>query len=405
MNESARRWSGYVCPDCRLVFRVPRDHDGQGVVCQNCRRLLRLPAAGDPTPPLVAEPVAPPLNATTTTAATTTTTATTAAPAMTPAAAVLQRIKHRVRKRRTGAATAGGAAPPSWDHQTAATAKSRRHDRRPLRWLLAGAVALLGVVAGGLGVAWHGKEQVTPPQARHLPQLTPPPPATAPGAAEPVVSALMQRSVPSILAEAEPLARKFLEATTIAELLPLVRQPERAKPRMQRQYPQGHIDPPGLAQFNPTGNVGINEAGAMVDVRTRNFASRQLVLVATPAGLKIDWESWVGWSDLSWSTLLATLPTQATLFRVIVKRVDYYNFGFSDDKQWQSFRLESQDGEHMIFGYVQRGSAVEAKLRISPDATSTPMILKIRFPAGVAASNNQVVVDEVLANGWVEPDT
>ncbi len=269
---------------------------------------------------------------------------------------------------------------------------------------MAGAVVLLGLIAGGLGVAWHGNGRVTPPQTLHLPQLTPPPPATATGAAEPVLPTLTQRSVPSILMEAEPLARKFLEATTIAELLPLVRQPERAKPRMQRQYPQGRIDPPGLAQFNPTGNVGVNEAGAMVDVRTRSFESRQLVLVATPAGLKIDWESWVGWSDLSWSTLLATLPTQATLFRVIVKRVDYYNFGFSDDKQWQSFRLESQDGEHMIFGYVQRGSGVEAKLRINPDATNTPMILKIRFPAGVAASNNQVVVDEVVANGWVEPD-
>src|SRR6478752_8262245 len=51
--ESARRWSGYVCPDCRFVFRVPRDHDGNGIVCPSCRRMLRIPTAGDTPPPLM----------------------------------------------------------------------------------------------------------------------------------------------------------------------------------------------------------------------------------------------------------------------------------------------------------------------------------------------------------------
>ena len=52
--ESARRWSGYVCPDCRFVFRVPRDHDGKGIVCPSCRRLMKIPTAADATPPLLA---------------------------------------------------------------------------------------------------------------------------------------------------------------------------------------------------------------------------------------------------------------------------------------------------------------------------------------------------------------
>ena len=51
--ESARRWSGYVCPDCRFVFRVPRDHDGKGIVCPSCRRMLKIPTALDVAPPLL----------------------------------------------------------------------------------------------------------------------------------------------------------------------------------------------------------------------------------------------------------------------------------------------------------------------------------------------------------------
>lgn len=51
--KSKRRWSGYVCPDCRLVFRIPMDHDGRGVVCPACIRLLKIPVQGESLPPLV----------------------------------------------------------------------------------------------------------------------------------------------------------------------------------------------------------------------------------------------------------------------------------------------------------------------------------------------------------------
>lgn len=387
-----------MCPDCRLVFRVPRDHDGQGVVCQGCRRLLRLPAAGDSTPPLMAESPA---------AASPSPLAAAAVSPATPAgASVLRRIRHKVRKRRSQASHDGQAKPPSWDHAASGGATAARHEPRTMRWILGGAVSLLVVIAAGLILTWQGKGNIATTASPQPPQAPPatPPPAAAPPAAEAALPGLMQRGAPSVLAEAEPLARKFLEARSVDELLPLVRNPERAKPRLLRQYPQGRIDPPGLAQFNASGNVALNEKLATVDIRTRNFETRQLTLVATPEGLKIDWESWVGWSDMTWAALLAALPTEATRFRVIVKRVDYYNFGFSDDKQWQSYRLESLDGEHMIFGYVQRNSSVEDKLRSNPQAERSPMILKISFPAGVAASNNQVVIDDVVANGWVEPD-
>ena len=51
-----RRWSAYVCPDCRLVFRIPMNHEGRGTVCPCCSRLLRIPKEGDPVPPLTRQP-------------------------------------------------------------------------------------------------------------------------------------------------------------------------------------------------------------------------------------------------------------------------------------------------------------------------------------------------------------
>lgn len=51
-KPAKRRWNAYVCPDCRLVFRIPTNHEGRGTVCPSCSRLLRIPKEGDPLPPL-----------------------------------------------------------------------------------------------------------------------------------------------------------------------------------------------------------------------------------------------------------------------------------------------------------------------------------------------------------------
>ena len=272
-----------------------------------------------------------------------------------------------------------------------------------MQWMLGGGLAIFALAAWGGWFVLRGDGTKTKAVAE-VPRPSPSPatPAESAGVAE--LPAIMQRSVPSILTEIEPLARKFLEAKSPDELLPVIRNPQRAKPRLMRQYPKGRIEPPGLAQFNTSGNLIFGDSSAVVEVRTRNSETRQLTFVVTPEGLKIDWESWAGWSEMTWPALLAEVPTQATAFRVVVKRVDYYNFSFSDDTQWQSYGLESLDGEHMIFGYVKRGSAAAEKIHMSSDVEQAAMIVKIRFPAQVASSNNQVVIDDVLSNDWLEKD-
>lgn len=327
------------------------------------------------------------------------------APAPLIGEAASRRMKRRVRKRRSGSAVAGQSERHSWEQAASGPSRLGRFDQRTMAWMLGGGVVLLGMIAGALVLAWRGggKAKVEPPLVVQQPVDAQPRTVTG-KTAEEQLPALMQRSVPSILAEVEPLARKFLEAKTIEEVLPLVRKPERAKPRMQRVYPEGRLEAPGLSQFNASGGIAVNESCVTADIRTRDFASRQISFVSTPDGFKVDWESWAGWSEMPWPELLTALPSQPTLFRVIAKRVDYYNFGFTDDRKWQSYRLESPDGEHLIFGYVERGSDVERKFLINPDIESARMIVKISFPAGVAASNNQVVVNEVVASGWVETD-
>src|SRR5690606_15342208 len=95
----------------------------------------------------------------------------------------------------------------------------------------------------------------------------------------------------ALLVEAEPLVTKFLTATTVDDLLPLVRHPEISAPRMRAFYPDGKVAAPGVSKFNSAGGLYTN--GNLISVQVTNSDLDELVvtMVDSPGGLKIDWES------------------------------------------------------------------------------------------------------------------
>lgn len=365
--ENARRWSGYVCPECRFVFRVPRDHDGQGIICPGCRRMLKIPAPADTPPPLTA-----PLPE---------------AEAEEPAA---DGEGGKTKKRRRG--KKARAEKHSWEQQPKSFRVGRR-EKRQMRLMSVGGAALFALIVAGVIVSMNlGNKRVAAPvgetAAAKNPAAAPVPPAVPRGEA-------------SLLAEAEPLTRKFLEATTVEELLPLVRNPAVAEARMRGFYPGGKIKAPGLAKFNSGGGLSIRGKLVSLAVRTRDQEEKSLAFIDTPQGMKIDWESWAGWSEISWEKFLSSKPVTGHVFRVTLTPVDYYNFGFADDVKWQSYRLESPDREHAVFGYVEKGSVLNQRIRPDAETKSVALMLSLKFPEGTA-SNNQVLIERFVAEGWVE---
>ena len=218
---------------------------------------------------------------------------------------------------------------------------------------------------------------------------------------EPVTQAT--RGDASVLAEAEPLARKFLEATTIEEILPLVRDPETAEARLRQFYPDGKIEAPGMSQFNSSGEITMLGRFRTVMVTTRDFETKPLVFTGTPDEMKIDWEAWVGWSEMPWEEFSASRTNKGQIFRVYLSPVDYYNFDFKDDSKWQSYRLESPDREHAIYGYAEKGSTLDQRIRPHADTKFIPLMLSLKFPEG-AASDDQVEIERFVNDGWVEEE-
>lgn len=370
MMESARRWTGYVCPDCRFVFRVPRDHDGAGVVCPSCRRMLKIPVTSDTLPALVS-----PLRRKVADES--------ESEAGTPV----------LKKRRRGKKL-GSSADHAWEQQPVSS-HAGRHEGGQRRQLWIGGSVLVVLIGVGVFFSLKSGEKSAVTTAPALP-------IPVDVVKKPELVNVM-RSEASIVAEAEPLARQFLEAKTVAGLLPLIRHPEITEPRMQAVYPDGKIEAPGLSKFNSS--EGVSTRGKLISmmVRTSEQVERPLAFIETPQGLRIDWESWAGWSEIPWEKFLATRATTAKMFRVTLSEVDYYNFEFADESKWQSYRLVSPDGEHALYGYAAKGSALSRKISPTDDAKVVSLTLALKFPTG-ANSNGQVEIDSLVNEGWVVED-
>ena len=263
-------------------------------------------------------------------------------------------------------------------------------------WMLIGGALLFTLIVAGVLMAMRrGDEQdyqVAGPTAS---------PSDA-GAIQPEVapSGGHQRTEAAFLAEAELLTRKFLEAGRIEDLLPLVRNPGVAEARMRRHYPEGKTEAPGMAEFNTESAISCLGTISALKVRTRGHEEKSLAFVDTPQGLKIDWESWVGWSETRWEEFLASKPTTGRVFRLNLSPVDYYNFAFSDDKKWQAYRLQSPDGEQSIYGYAERDSVLASRLLSPPESKQMALMLALKFPEN-ATSDNQVLIEKFVAEGWV----
>jgi hypothetical protein len=363
--ENARRWSGYVCPDCRFVFRIPRDHDGQGIVCPSCRRLLKIPTLSDITPPLMA-PVKQeiPLD-------------------IDPEAKPKGTNKRRRKK-------AGAVVAHDWE-QAPATPRMRRGEKTKMRKMLMLGGFLFSVIVAS----------ITVPMIMKAPQVVAK--KTVDPKSKPVdqESAGLHIDEATILAQAEPLVRKFMAATRVEDVMGLVRNPETAESRMRTLYQDGQIPTLGLTTFNVNGGLTIDGDFVSVPVLTSQHEDKTVNIEITPQGMKIDWESWVGWSDIPWKEFQSTQPTTRHVFRVYLSSVEYYNFEFLDEKKWQSYSLRSPDSTDTFYGYVEKGSALDNHLRPNQDENNLPVTLGLKFPLN-PKNNTQVEIVDLVTEGWIE---
>lgn len=368
-----RRWNAFVCPGCRLLFRVPRDPEGRGVVCPNCRRLMRLPQKGDKLPELFSG-------------------AGSAAPAAgLPAGSGERRHHHsrpgllgRIRNRLIGR---------SGSSQTLLVVMS------------IGVLVAFGAVIAVISLVGGGVERADE-VGGSLIDLELPVTGTGDagllsgGADDPDPGTSMTIEPGTFLPRAETMARRLVDARSVRDMLPLVRDPEVAGPRMRDWFARHGFEGRRIHKFAERGGLSFRGRVVGVPLVTDDFERWQMAFVVDGDSLLIDWESWVGWSEMGWSEFMDKRPVETKEFRVFATQGVYFNFGFAENDGWHCYELESPDRKLLLYGYGRIGSEADGELRGVEKSRRGTFTLGLRYPENAAAAN-QVIIESFLAKGWV----
>ncbi len=233
----------------------------------------------------------------------------------------------------------------------------------------------------------------------------------APGPADPAATAKNEEpaapTAMGVTMEVDSVARNFLEAKSVEEMLRWVRLPEQTKPKVEKWLAGAAYKAPGLQTMAGEYRYSAEKGREIftVPVRTGDFEQRDLMLVREPAGLRADWEAWVAWSEMSLKQFRKEKPQEPKAFRVVVSESDYFNFHFKNEVEWSSYRIDSLDGEESIFGYAPRGTDMNSHLDLMISKGTTKMLLlRLKFPAEGRADNQAEIV-EVVSDSWVDTST
>lgn len=414
--KKKRRWSGYACPVCRFVFRVPTEHDGLGVICPDCRYLLKLPKTGQVQDPdsgawvqakgfsgkSLREEKAKPIVCRTMEEAQDDLTAEEAAQVQAEGWQRAQ-IDNQLAQ-----------STPSWEVADEAAGEGSLGSLAI--WIAIGGSLGLGVVAigawlmigtmdrqqnpgGNVKVGAPGESNAKTQKREAQDELS----AEEVKLREEIRESIKQGSL--AMDEAKQGLALFFSAQTADELGAFVRNPEVTIPRMKKWYQTHPYQKVDYKEIGYGGEVQMIDQLVSVRVQMQDYRVKTVAFERGSNGILVDWESWVGWTEMDWAELFNKRPAEPVEVRVLCTPDDYYNRLFNDDKKWRPVLMKALGEDRPIYGYIDSNNPKMMRLindlKMKSDVAVT---IKIRYPEGSVASN-QVEIVEHIHTGWIELDT
>lgn len=218
--------------------------------------------------------------------------------------------------------------------------------------------------------------------------------------------------IPSVLTEAETKAAEailsgYVESAGWRNKLAYVHNQERARPRMESWYARSDDGARKMGKILRRDKIVKDgkyiiklaiESDSRFDGEPFNiFALRQ-----TPTDIKIDWESSVGYQEMTLNEFKKTRPQNSVAFRVKVQGDSYYNHHFSDKEKFLSVLLVYPgDPDFLLYGYLDREDPSLQPLIETLSHSSPSAIVGLRYPP-IVEEDNQVEVAEVISMTWFE---
>jgi hypothetical protein len=243
-------------------------------------------------------------------------------------------------------------------------------------------------------------------------------------AANPAAQSSTAVSNENVMANVESAKRvlaRFLNADTLDKLAAEVRHPDITRPRMERALGNTPIKPRKIRVESPSwSEIRIEDTEFIrASMELDDYRVYPITLELIPGGEpKVDWESFVSWSELPWKDFLKSPPEQAVDYRVTATldpTDQYYNYSFKGrELDLLCFKLEDPEKYASCWAYCDKDSEAASQLLLNLKRSrqhgivnnegkiAISCILRLRFPPE-GMKTNQVLIEKFVSDSWVLP--
>ena len=195
----------------------------------------------------------------------------------------------------------------------------------------------------------------------------------------------------------------FLNSEDLETKINLSRSSNRVSQLMRSHYKNNNDGPIAYRRISLAGEegTGIIDGFYIIKVSFPDFSILPVVLALEENKIVVDWESFVGYSELTLKEFISNKPEEPKLFRLHANSDDYFNFQFSEE-EYRCLYLRNPEDTESVYGYIKRGSVADGQLsRIAESGQSIRFLtLKLRYPKKIGG-NNQTIIDEIVTSGWL----
>lgn len=361
MNENlemSAEKEGYVCPHCRLLFNLPKSLGGNGAHCPGCDKLLTMPSPEDG---VLAQGVSK--------------------VSYQQAGLSSLEISHNE-------ATKEG----QWNKQRRGEISRFEDSDKALRWMLPLGFTAIMILGGLAYILLSGDDLGDRPVTVDTVLVED----------KPKEAILFNHQSLKDEKKLEDYLNKMFASGTVEELLAYCRPTEGLKEKMLNFYKGSELQKKKLKGIAGSANYTRKPGFITFRAETTDYDVEQGVIEYKEGVFKLDWESYVAYSEMSWKEMKRLKSTDPVVLRLVIKEADYYNNDFKDENEWQSLSLSNpHENEEVLHGYVKRNSAVQQKAtNFGMSKDGYVVTVKAHFPEG-ATSDNQIIISDVINDSWI----
>lgn len=214
---------------------------------------------------------------------------------------------------------------------------------------------------------------------------------------------------PRLTREAEAILKKYSEAKSPAEVLPLVRDASRVKDRLTLLWkPMGPLSSSQPVETRFTDNDSVRPA-LLLRGETADHSRYEMTFIREDGQLKLDWEASMGIGDVQLAELRKSRSVvKDAKVRVTVKSESFYTSDFPES-DYRSYQLSDADREEFVWAFVRRSSPTGERLAREFNESSMVLEEVSEFPATLRISGPQAEgvhlfeITDLLHKGWVSP--